>query len=78
MVDFTLNQTWPIFYNYEPVYKIWIQYTNLYKKISKGKHFWRWKRAITPIIMGGFDPKSNLTSIYDYIPVYKYGMNPIH
>ena len=39
--DFTLNQTWPIFYDYihVPVYKTWIQYTNLFfKNISKRKH----------------------------------------
>ena len=31
-MDFTLNRTWPIFYDYIPVYKIWIQYTNLFKR----------------------------------------------
>ena len=30
-MDFTLNLTWPILYNYTLVYKIWIQYTNLFK-----------------------------------------------
>ena len=34
LVDFTLNlnQTWYIFYDYIPVYKTWIQYTNLFKR----------------------------------------------
>ena len=31
-VDFTLNQTWPTFYDYIPVYKISIQYTNPLKR----------------------------------------------
>ena len=31
-MDFTLNRTWPIFYDCIPVYKIWIQYTNLFKR----------------------------------------------
>ena len=30
--DFTLNQTWSIFYDYISVYKIWLQYTNLFKR----------------------------------------------
>ena len=29
------------------------------------------KRAITLIIIGKFNPKLNLTFIYEYIPVYK-------
>ena len=32
LVDFTLNRTWPTFYDYIPVYKIWIQYTYLFKR----------------------------------------------
>ena len=31
LMDFTLIRTWPIFYEYIPVYKIWIQYTDLSK-----------------------------------------------
>ena len=58
-----LNMT--IFYDYIPVYKIWIQYTNqsFLKKYRKENIFWRWKRAITPIIMGWFYPNWNLASI---------------
>ena len=72
LADFTLNQTWPIFYDYIPVYKIWIQYTNLFKKywkqnifqkISNETIFQCWKRAVTPKIISAFYPKSNLTYI---------------
>ena len=35
-MDFTLNQIWPTFYDYIPVYKISIQYTNPFQKISHG------------------------------------------
>ena len=35
------------------------------------ENFSKLKRAITPKIIGGFYPKSNLTTFYDYIPVYK-------
>ena len=31
-MDFTLNLIWPIFHDYISVYKIWIQYTNLFKR----------------------------------------------
>ena len=31
-MDFLLNQTWPTFYDYIPVYKISIQYTNSFKR----------------------------------------------
>ena len=31
---FTLNQTWPTINDYIPVYKIWSQYTNLYKLLN--------------------------------------------
>ena len=44
-----------IFYDYIPGYKIWIQYTKsifFKNKYRKENIFWRWKRAITPIIMG--------------------------
>ena len=33
-MDFTLNQTWPTFYDHIPVYKISIQYTNPFKCIK--------------------------------------------
>ena len=109
-MDFTLNRTWPVFYNYIPVYKISILYTNPFKryrmetksvtfclilytcvhnfspihqplqKISHGNHFSKLKifqsqkKAITPKIIGGFYPKSNLTCI-----LWLYtGVNPIH
>ena len=76
---FTLNQTWPtcIFCDYIPMYKIWIQYTNLFKKYWKEIIFQRWKRAITPMIMGGFYPKLNLTSIL-WLYTCVLNMNPIH
>ena len=32
IVDFTCNQTWPVFYYYIPVYEIWIQLTNVFKR----------------------------------------------
>ena len=47
------------------------------KKLLKGNIFWRWKRAITPIIMGGFYPKSNLISIL-WLYTCVLNMNPIH
>ena len=31
-MDFTLNRTWPTFYDYIPVYKISIQYTNPFER----------------------------------------------
>ena len=31
-MEFTLNQTWPTFYDYIPVYNISIQYTNPFKR----------------------------------------------
>ena len=31
-LDFTLNLTWTTFYDYIPVYKISVQYTNLFKR----------------------------------------------
>ena len=31
-MDFTPNRTLPTFYDYIPVYKSWIQYTNLFKR----------------------------------------------
>ena len=38
--------------------------TSILQKLS-------WEGAITPIIIGGFYPKSNLNYILLYIPVYK-------
>ena len=35
----------------------------LKKKYRKENIFWRWKRAVTPKIIGGFYPNSNLTYI---------------
>ena len=32
IVDFILNRTWPVFYDYIPVYEIWIQFTNVFKR----------------------------------------------
>ena len=31
-VDFTRNLTWPVFYDYIPVYEIWIQYITVFKR----------------------------------------------
>ena len=31
-MDFVHNRTWPVFYDYIPVYEIWIQYTNVFKR----------------------------------------------
>ena len=31
-MDFTHNQTWPVFYDYIPVYEIWIQYMTVFKR----------------------------------------------
>ena len=76
-MDFTLNRTWPIFYDYIPVNKIWIQYSSLFKKYRKENICWRWIRAITPLIMGGFYPKLNMTSIL-WLYICVLNMNPIH
>ena len=38
-MDFTLNRTWPTFYDYIPVFKAWIQYTNLSKDIERKLFF---------------------------------------
>ena len=45
------------------VYKISNQYINLFKSYRTETIFRSWKRAITPKIIGGFYPKSNLTYI---------------
>ena len=45
--------------------------TLIFSKISNGNIFQSWKRAVTPKIIGRFYPKSNLTTLYDYIHVYK-------
>ena len=45
-MDFTLNQTWPIFYDYIPLYKIWIQYTNPFKRYRRETHFFVWTGQI--------------------------------
>ena len=37
--------------------------TLMFSKDIKLKFFQRWKRAVTPNIIGGFYPKSNLTYI---------------
>ena len=68
-----------IFYDYIPVYKIWIQYTNqsFLKKYRKENIFWRWKRAITPIIKGWFYPNWNLTSVLWWYTCV-LNMNSIH
>ena len=75
-MDFTLNRTWPTFYDYIPVYKIWIQYTDLFKWY-RTETSWSWKRAITPIKIGGFYPKSNLTYIL-WLYTCVQNLNPIH
>ena len=41
------------------------------KPFFKVENFSKLKRAITPKIIGGFYPKSNWPTFYDYIPVYK-------
>ena len=60
---FTLIGTWPLFYDYIPVCYIWIQYTNVFKRYQTETIFQHWKRTVTPNIIGGFYPKSNLTYI---------------
>ena len=50
---------------------MWIQYTNVFKRYQTEIIFQRWKTAVTPKIIGGFYPKSNLTTFYNYILVYK-------
>ena len=42
-----------------------------WKLFFKVENFSKLKWAITPKIIGGFYPKSNLAYFYDYIPVYK-------
>ena len=42
-MDFTLNPTWPTFYDYVPVYKISIQYTNPFKRYRTETIFQSWK-----------------------------------
>ena len=33
-MDFSHNRTWPVFYDYIPVYEIWIQYITVFKRYS--------------------------------------------
>ena len=48
------------------------------KKYRKENIFCRWKKAITPIIMGGFYPKLNLTSTFMIIHLcIKYESNTL-
>ena len=42
---------------------MWIQYTNVFKRYQTETIFQSWKRAVTPNIIGGFYPKSNMTYI---------------
>ena len=67
LVDFTLNRTWPMFYNYIPVYKI----TLIFSKDIERKPFFKVKKGHNSQIFSEFYPKLNLTTFYDYIPVYK-------
>ena len=59
------------------VYKIWIQYTNLFKSYGTETIFQSWKRAITPKIINGFYSKSNLTYIL-WLYTCVQNFNPIH
>ena len=42
---------------------MWIKYTNVFKRYQTETIFQSWKRAVTPNIIGGFYPKSNMTYI---------------
>ena len=80
--NFTLNWTWPTFYNYIPVYKIWIQYTNLLKRYQMENIFPTRedeveKRATSIIKIGGFYPKIEL-DLYFMIMYLCQNMNLIH
>ena len=44
--DFTLNRTWPIFYVYIPVYKIWIRYTIFLKNNIEKKTFFEGEKGL--------------------------------
>ena len=44
-MDFTLNRTWHIFYNYIPVYEKWIQNTNLFRRYQTETIFQSWKKG---------------------------------
>ena len=59
------------------VYKIWIQYTNLFKSYGTETIFQRWKRAITPKIIDRFYSKSNLTYIL-WLYTCVQNFNPIY
>ena len=48
------------------------------KPFFKHENFPKLRRAITPKIIGGFYLKSNLTYIYDYIPVYTISIQYIN
>ena len=61
--------------NYMLVYKIWIQFTNLFKSYGTKTIFQHWKWAITPKIIIGIYPRP---TFYDYIPVYKIGIQYTH
>ena len=49
-----------------------------FKKYRKENIFWRWKRAITPKIIGGFTLNRTSPTFYDYIPVYKISIQHIN
>ena len=59
------------------VYKIWIQYTNLFKSYGTETIFQSWKRAITPKMIDGFYSKSNLTYIL-WLYTCVQNFNPIN
>ena len=68
-MDFIRNRTLPVFYDYIPVYEIWIQYDNVFKRYRPEPFFIRRSRAITLIIIGDFILYRTWPVFYDYIPV---------
>ena len=46
-MDFVHNRTWPVFYDYIPVYEIWIQYPNVFKRYRPETIFVRtWRKYV--------------------------------
>ena len=84
-MDFTLNRTWPTFYDYIPVYKISIQYTNPFKRyrtetksVTYGTYGQRWYYMRPHWKWRGIKKNLFATVLQDQDgPTPIYGKNPL-
>ena len=69
-MDFIHNRTWPVFYDYIPVYKIWIKYTNVFKRYRPETIFHTEIKSHKSDNNWWILSKIELL-FYDYIPLYE-------